>query len=64
VNTKPTLATKALILALVLMISALLAVIAGLLGHAYHRDPASWAGWTFATLSMLGVVICFGLWGS
>ncbi|MEV4444613.1 hypothetical protein [Streptomyces mirabilis] len=64
VTQKITLRTKVQTIALVLLSCAFLAVIAGLLGHAYHRDPVDWAAWTFATLSFLGVTICFGLWGT
>jgi hypothetical protein len=51
-------------IALVLMGCALLAAIAGLLGHAYHYDPVEWVAWTFTTLAPLGLTICFGLWAT
>ncbi|MFF7750532.1 hypothetical protein ACFZCP_14975 [Streptomyces sp. NPDC007971] len=60
---KPTKTDKMKTLALMLMGCVLLAGVAGLLGHAYHRDPVEWAAWTFATLSGLGTLICFGFWG-
>ncbi|MFF1711158.1 hypothetical protein [Streptomyces sp. NPDC058268] len=63
-NTKTTTAARVQTLALVLVSCGMLAVIAGLLGHAYHRDPVTWAAWTFATLSPLGVMICLGLWAT
>ncbi|WP_328434854.1 hypothetical protein [Streptomyces sp. NBC_00425] len=63
-NQKTTFRIKMQTIALVIMSCAFLAVIAGLLGHAYHRDPIDWAAWTFATFSFLGVTICFGLWAT
>jgi hypothetical protein len=62
VNTKTTIGSRLQTLALVLMTCVMLAVIAGLLAHAYHRDPVPWAAWTFGTFASLGVSICFGVW--
>lgn len=62
--TTKTTTAKMQTIALVLMGCALLAAIAGLLGHAYHYDPVEWVAWTFTTLAPLGLTICFGLWAT
>ncbi|MFI9809554.1 hypothetical protein ACIHEJ_35390 [Streptomyces sp. NPDC052301] len=63
-NTKTSRRTKILIMAMVITTSVILAFIAGLLGHACHRDPADWGAWTFATLSLLGITCCGIIWAT